>query len=46
VPVDKLLGGVSRFQKDVYPQHQDFFEELALGQRPEALFINLRRFPH
>jgi len=37
--VDKILGGVSRFQKDVYPQHQDLFEKLALGQRPEALFI-------
>jgi carbonic anhydrase len=39
VPIDKFVGGVSRFQKDVYPQHQDLFEELALGQRPEALFI-------
>lgn len=37
--VDKLLDGVSRFRKDVYPQHQDLFEKLALGQRPEALFI-------
>ncbi len=37
--VEKFLGGVSRFQKDVYPQHQDLFEKLALGQRPEALFI-------
>src|ERR1700691_6342740 len=39
MPVDKFLGGVSRFQKNVYPQHQDLFEQLALGQRPEALFI-------
>jgi carbonic anhydrase len=39
VPVEKLLGGVSHFQKHVYPEHQDLFEELALGQRPEALFI-------
>jgi carbonic anhydrase len=39
LPVEKLLGGISRFQKHVYPQHQDLFEELALGQRPEALFI-------
>jgi carbonic anhydrase len=39
VPVEKFLGGVSRFQKDVYPQHQDLFEKLALAQRPEALFI-------
>ncbi len=37
--VEKILGGVSRFQKDVYPQHRDLFERLALGQRPEALFI-------
>ncbi len=39
MPVDKFLGGISRFQKHVYPQHQDLFEELAQGQRPEALFI-------
>jgi carbonic anhydrase len=39
MPVEKLLGGVSRFQKDVYPQHRDLFEKLAVGQRPEALFI-------
>jgi carbonic anhydrase len=37
--VDKLLGGVSRFQKDVYPKDRDLFERLALGQRPDALFI-------
>ncbi len=39
MPVDKFLGGISRFQRDVYPQHRDLFEKLALGQRPEALFI-------
>jgi carbonic anhydrase len=39
VPVEKFLGGISRFQKHVYPEHQDLFERLALGQRPEALFI-------
>ena len=39
MPVDKILGGVSRFQKEVYPEHQALFEKLALGQRPEALFI-------
>ncbi len=37
--VEKLLGGVSRFQKHVYPQNQELFEKLALGQLPEALFI-------
>jgi carbonic anhydrase len=39
MPVEKFLGGVSHFQKQVYPKHQDLFEKLALGQRPEALFI-------
>jgi carbonic anhydrase len=39
VPVEKFLGGISRFQKDVYPEHQELFQRLALGQRPEALFI-------
>ena len=37
--LEKLLGGIGRFQKDVYPEHQDLFEELALAQRPAALFI-------
>jgi carbonic anhydrase len=37
--LEKLLGGVSRFQKHIYPKHQDLFEKLALGQRPDALFI-------
>jgi carbonic anhydrase len=37
--MSKFLGGVSRFQKHVYPKHQDLFEKLALGQRPDALFI-------
>ncbi len=39
MPVEKFLGGISRFQKNVYPKHQDLFEKLATGQRPEALFI-------
>jgi carbonic anhydrase len=39
MPVEKLLGGVSRFQRDVYPRNRDLFEKLAAGQRPEALFI-------
>ena len=37
--VDRILKGLSRFQKSVYPQHRDLFQKLALGQRPEALFI-------
>ena len=39
MPVDKLLGGLSKFQKQIYPEHQELFAKLALGQRPEALFI-------
>lgn len=39
MPIQKLLGGIARFQKDVYPKHRGLFEKLALGQRPEALFI-------
>src|ERR1039458_6007187 len=30
--VDKLVGGISRFQKHIYPERQDLFEKLALGQ--------------
>jgi len=37
--VDRILKGLSRFQKNVYPKHRDLFHKLALGQRPEALFI-------
>src|SRR5947209_17752863 len=36
---DDLLKGVSKFQNEVYPKHQALFEKLALGQRPDALFI-------
>jgi carbonic anhydrase len=39
VAVEKLLRGISRFQKHVYPEHQELFEKLAMGQLPEALFI-------
>jgi carbonic anhydrase len=39
MPVEKFLGGISRFQRHVYPRHQGLFEKLATGQRPEALFI-------
>jgi carbonic anhydrase len=39
MPVEKLLGGVSRFQQEIYPENQDLFESLASNQRPEALFI-------
>jgi len=39
MPTDKILRGLKRFQKRIYPKHRDFFEKLAHGQRPEALFV-------
>src|ERR1700686_3404594 len=39
MPVDKILRGLKRFQKNVYPKHRELFHELALHQRPTALFI-------
>ena len=37
--INRILRGVSRFQREVYPEHRELFERLALGQRPRALFI-------
>jgi hypothetical protein len=37
--MDKIRRGVARSQKRVYPKQRDFFQKLALGQRPSALFI-------
>jgi carbonic anhydrase len=39
MPIERILQGLKRFQKRVYPKHREFFQELAHGQRPEALFI-------
>ena len=39
MPVDKILRGLKRFQKKVYPKHRELFRKLALQQRPTALFI-------
>jgi carbonic anhydrase len=39
MPVDKILRGLKRFQKKVYPRHRELFHKLALQQRPTALFI-------
>ena len=39
MPVDRILRGLSHFQKDVYPRHRHLFQRLASGQRPQALFI-------
>jgi carbonic anhydrase len=37
--MERLLDGIRQFQKDVYPNRKDLFEQLAGGQSPEALFI-------
>ena len=37
--MDRILKGLSRFQKSVFPKQRDLFQKLALGQRPDALFI-------
>src|SRR3569832_761520 len=39
MPVDRILRGLSQFQREVYPKQRELFERLALGQRPDALFI-------
>jgi carbonic anhydrase len=39
VPIEKILEGVARFQREVVPRHREMFEALASGQRPDALFI-------
>ena len=39
MPVENILRGLRRFQKLVFPKHRELFHKLALGQRPEALFI-------
>jgi carbonic anhydrase len=37
--MQKLIDGIHRFQRDVFQSRQAFFEDLANGQSPEALFI-------
>jgi carbonic anhydrase len=37
--MEKILEGLAHFQQNFYPKHRDLFEKLALGQRPQALFI-------
>jgi carbonic anhydrase len=39
MPTEKLLRGLKRFQDRVFPKHRELFEKLALGQRPEVLFV-------
>jgi carbonic anhydrase len=37
--MERLIQGVAKFQRDVFPEKQQLFEELSNGQSPEALFI-------
>jgi carbonic anhydrase len=37
--VDKIIAGVRAFQRDVYPQYRELFEQLAAGQSPVAMVI-------
>lgn len=37
--MDKLVKGIHKFQKDDFSKDKEFFEQLAKGQSPRALFI-------
>lgn len=37
--MDKILAGVEQFQRQIYPQQEALFHEIAHGQKPRALFI-------
>jgi carbonic anhydrase len=37
--MERIVQGVSRFQRDVYPRQRELFEQLARKQNPGALFI-------
>ena len=37
--MERILEGVGRFQREVFPQHRDLFRKLANRQSPEVLFI-------
>lgn len=38
-PINSILLGVKKFQKEVYPSKQPLFKSLALQQQPKVLFI-------
>jgi carbonic anhydrase len=41
---ERLLAGVRRFQRDVYPKQKAAYQQAAKeGQKPHALFHHLRR---
>jgi carbonic anhydrase len=35
----RILEGVARFEKDIFPKHRERFQQLARGQEPETLLI-------
>lgn len=37
--MEKLVNGVHHFQKNLFSSQRELFEQLAMGQRPETLFI-------
>jgi carbonic anhydrase len=37
--MDKLVGGIQKYKREYFSQHQRFFESLVEGQSPRALFI-------
>ena len=37
--MDHIIDGVLRFQREVYPDRESLFQDLALGQSPTAMFI-------
>src|SRR5258708_33072414 len=39
ITMQRLIEGYSRFRTNVFPQHSQLFERLAMGQTPQALFI-------
>ena len=37
--MERILEGVCRFQREVFPQEEELFQQLVQGQNPEVLFI-------
>ncbi len=37
--MDKIIDGVLKFQKDIFPTHEELFDSLANQQDPDVLFI-------
>lgn len=37
--MQRILAGVRKFKKDVYPEQVALFDDLSKGQKPEAMFI-------